>query len=113
MNKIICDGKVAVLVSSGYGAGWSTWNTVHSDSLLFDPDIVQMVLDRAPVLDSDGAREIADFAESRYNDEENTVYTGGADGLVVEWIPVGTRFMITEYDGHETVVTEHDLPLVA
>ena len=26
MEKIIEDGKVAVLVSKGYGAGWSTWN---------------------------------------------------------------------------------------
>ena len=26
MNKLIRDGKVAVLISPEYGAGWSTWN---------------------------------------------------------------------------------------
>ena len=49
MDKVIRDGKVAVLVSYGYGAGWSTWNSARSDSLLFDPDIVQMVLDGAMI----------------------------------------------------------------
>lgn len=113
MNKVISieelfrDGKVAVLVSYGYGAGWSTWNTVHSDSLLFDPDIVQMVLDGA------SSTEIADFTVSKYYDEEETVYVGGADGLAVEWVPQGTRFMVSDNDGYETIVTEHDLPYIA
>ena len=30
MEKIIRDGKVAVAVSYGFGAGWSTWNDIKS-----------------------------------------------------------------------------------
>ena len=29
MEKIVRDGKVAVAVSYGFGAGWSTWNEVN------------------------------------------------------------------------------------
>jgi hypothetical protein len=33
------------------------------------------------------------------------VYTGGIDGLEIEWVPLGTRFYIDEYDGAETLIT--------
>jgi hypothetical protein len=33
------------------------------------------------------------------------VYTGGTEGLYIEWIPVGTKFYIDEYDGNETLIT--------
>ena len=29
MTKCIRDGKVAILYSPGYGAGWSTWNDLE------------------------------------------------------------------------------------
>jgi hypothetical protein len=32
-------------------------------------------------------------------------YTGGTDGLEIEWVPVGTKFVIHEYDGAETLIT--------
>ena len=31
MNKVIRDGKVAVLYSPGYGAGWYSWNWNHPE----------------------------------------------------------------------------------
>ena len=47
MTKYIRDGEVAVLYSPGYGAGWSTWaEGSEREQLLYDPDIVQLVLDR-------------------------------------------------------------------
>lgn len=33
MKKLIRDGKVAVLVSPGFGAGWSTWNGDDEDAI--------------------------------------------------------------------------------
>jgi len=41
MQKVIRDGKVAVLISPGFGGGWHTWN--HVDELLFHPVLVNMV----------------------------------------------------------------------
>ena len=41
MNKVIRDGKVAVVVSPGFGAGWSTWafrgEEDYRDFMMFDP----------------------------------------------------------------------------
>lgn len=41
-NKVIRDGKVAVVYSPGFGDGWYTWN-MDCPELLFDPIIVQCV----------------------------------------------------------------------
>jgi hypothetical protein len=30
-------------------------------------------------------------------------YFGGADGLQVEWMTVGTQFVVNEYDGSESI----------
>jgi hypothetical protein len=88
MEKVIRDGKVAVLISHGYGAGWYSWNTEHQQ-LLFHPKLVEMV-------------------EQNKNDEINDewvkenlgidIYAGGSDGLSIHWLPVGTAFQVEEYD---------------
>lgn len=91
MYKVIKDGKVAVLVSHGYGAGWYSW--VGNTDCLFDPDIVQLVLDGAPT------ETILQRALEKWPDD----YWGGVDGLTVHWIPEGTQFRIDEYDGAESI----------
>ena len=96
MEKLIIDGKVAVLVSHGYGAGWSTWE--HDERMLFDPVLAQMLLDGA------GDDKIEKVAKERYPD----AYLGGLDGLTVHWVPVGTRFRIEEYDGSEGLMLESE-----
>ncbi len=92
MEKVIREGLVAVLVSPDFGAGWSTWNS-EIPELLFDPVVVGMVEDG-----TDGDT-IAAYCEAKYPDG----YFGGADDLIVEWIPVGTQFRVHEYDGSETL----------
>ena len=94
MEKFTLRGRVAVLVSRGFGAGWSTWNREYPD-MLFDPEIVQMVLA------GKDSYEIEAVADRRWPD----AYLGGIDGLDVEWIPQGTKFRIQEYDGAESVLT--------
>lgn len=92
-EKAIRNGKVAVLISTGYGGGWFTWNR-DCPECLFDPDVVAWVeagkLDPLPDL------------KAKYNLEY--FYTGGSKSLIIHWLPEGTRFFIEVHDGYETLV---------
>lgn len=92
MEKIVRDGMVAVAVSYGYGAGWSTWNEISP----LDGRFNQLFLDGK-------IKEIVKIC-----DEENLGYAGGAEDVSIEWIPVGTKFIISEYDGSESLETVDD-----
>jgi hypothetical protein len=95
MEKYIKDGKVAVLYSPSFGAGWSTWNYDElRQELLYSPAIVEMVLA------GKNGDEISKYCEKTYGD---TGYFGGAKDLQVEWMPVGTKFLVREYDGSESI----------
>ena len=111
MDKVIVDGKVAVLVSGGYGAGWSTWqNDDESNaSMAFEPKIVEMVL--AGEKDKNRAERKAtlDKIIGYMTETYPGYYTGGAEGLKVEWVLVGSKFYIEEYDGNESLVLESDM----
>lgn len=98
MNIEIRDGKVyntdtnevAIIVSPGFGAGWSTWNKDVAAECLFDPDCVMAILE---------GKNPSEIAEDKWNDG----YWSGAD-CVVEWYPSGTQFFVDEYDGQETIM---------
>lgn len=92
MKKYEKDGKIGVLVSRGYGAGWSSWNSEYSDVLTMDYDIVKCIEDGDVV----GAIKVA---KSKCGD----FYEGGADDLEIEWLDRGTIFEIEEYDGSESL----------
>lgn len=98
MKKIERDGMVAVLVSHGFGSGWSTLNSEHRETLCMDAEIVQAVLD------GDKAKAV-EIAKQKCGD----FYEGGIDGLTVEWVKKGAEFEIDEYDGSETlhVIGDH------
>jgi hypothetical protein len=89
--------EVAVLVSAGYGAGWSTWGM--PEEALFDPIIVDFV-----EANKTNSIEFEEYMEKEY---EGT-YIGGADGLYVRWVPEGKEFIIDEYDGAENLVLKSD-----
>ena len=103
MEKVIRDGKVAVIISHGYGAGWYSWNPEHKE-LLFSPKIVEMI-------ENNRFDEITDewIKENLGID----IYTGGSDGLKIHWLPIGTAFEVDEYDGAESLRTFDDLVLTA
>ena len=92
-------GLVAVLISGGFGAGWSTWNSEHRETLLMDSEIVQAVLDK-------DIGKAVKIAKQKCGD----FYEGGADDLTVEWVKKGAAFEIDEYDGSESlhVIGDHD-----
>ncbi len=94
-DKVVRDGKVAVLVSPGFGAGWYSWNQAHPE-LLFLPRVVEMVLNDISY------SEIEAYVQSIYGEDE--LYVGGAVDLVVKWVPQGSQFRIEEYDGAESLV---------
>lgn len=103
MEKVIRDGKVAVIVSHGFGAGWYSWNSEHQE-LLFHPKLVEMVEQkRNKEIDDEWVKENLGI----------DIYAGGADGLSIHWLPIGTAFEIDEYDGSESLRTLADLVLVA
>lgn len=84
-------GEVGVLISPGFGAGWSTWAHSESDDIVFDKTIVEMVI---------GGKHhslIEKYAREKYKD----ICVAGADQLVVEFVPENTKFSISVYDGYE------------
>jgi hypothetical protein len=96
MNKLNEDGKVAVLYSPGFGAGWYTWNYNYPE-ILFDPAIVKLV-------EKEMLEELEIYVTLKYPE----IYTGGMQDLKVEWIPEGTLFKIHEYDGSESIEYKED-----
>jgi hypothetical protein len=90
MEKIIRDGMVAVAVSGGFGAGWSTWNEIDPMDARFN----QLFLDGK-------VDEVIRICE-----DEDLGYAGGARDVEIVWVPIGTEFIITEYDGAESLETK-------
>jgi len=102
MEKLTQHGEVAVIYSPGFGGGWSTWNWDTPDCV-FDRDIAELVLKGAC---SDAIQAVA---QEKWGQADRYFFAGAAGELRVMWLPEGTRFEIREYDGNETVVTEHDI----
>ena len=110
MEKVVRDGHVAVIISSGYGAGWSTWHQGEiRETLIFHPKLVEWVESEQPtvVAISTILKEILGEKEAEH------IYLGGVEDLTIQWIPEGTKFKIEEYDGSEYIITEDDLDMVA
>jgi hypothetical protein len=106
MDKVIRDGEVAVLYSPGFGAGWYTWNTEHP-AMLYDPTLVKWVMDRKPYGQKPSGVDwvrLVDTLKEKYPG----CYLGGLRDLQIQWVPVGTRFYVDEYDGNETVVLDQE-----
>jgi hypothetical protein len=90
MNKVIKEGKVAVLISRGFGSGFHSYGAPLES--IFDPNLVELVESK----DYEGAEK---YVKNTYPD----VYTGGVRDLVVVWIDEGEDFIINEYDGNESI----------
>jgi hypothetical protein len=99
IEKVVRDGKVAVLVSRDYGEGWYSWSGI--EAMLFDPVIVNMV--ESSNGDATVFQSIAEYAKTKYGGDW---YGGVPARLTIEWVPVGAEFRIDEYDGSERLVLE-------
>lgn len=94
------NGLIEVLLSCGYGAGWSTWNNNYSINLAVDKRIIDYYKEnKERKLDEN---EIKKFLSSiGYED----VYCGGWNKMAIETIPLNCKFRIDEYDGAESLIT--------
>lgn len=118
INKVIRDGRVGVLYSPGYGAGFYTWGAPLES--IFDPFIIELVEKKEELVSSLGYKayeseeyntiveEIEIYLERTYED----IYTGGVRDLEVAWVDEGQQFVIKEYDGAETIVLLQDLDVI-
>lgn len=103
MNKenlyVSDDGdSYAVLVSPGWGAGWSTWN---NPQLAYDKRVVELFLSGYRITDAQNGHDAGDELMQRWG--YSKPYWGGWNHIRVEWIPFGVRWRITEYDGNESI----------
>ena len=90
MEKVIKDGKVAVLVSYGWGAGFYSWGAPVE--AIFDPTLVDLI-------EKKHIQTATEYVQNTYPD----AYTGGIDDLCIVWVPEGAKFIINEYDGSESI----------
>ena len=104
------DGKVGVLISGGYGAGWSTWaDSKDREFFLFDRGLVALALDKEAAngpfdkttqwLIEMNTEELEDYLKESGIDS----FTGGWAGVYVKWMDPGTEFIVEEYDGSESL----------
>ena len=89
-------GQMKVLVSRGYGAGWSTWNDPR---MAFDERLIRAF--ECGITQED-MQELC--VECGYMDVNgDPPYMGGFKQLEVVDIPSGELFQIMEYDGSEYI----------
>lgn len=97
--KRIVDGKVAVVISPGYGTPLT--NPDHPE-LNFDPKLVDLVTIGV-------IRDVIAYLRQKNPD----CYYPDHMYLQVIFLPEGIKFSIQDYDGSEYIITEEDLPLTA
>lgn len=100
MQKVVRDGKVAVLVSPDFGAGWSTWaDSSQRETMMFDSRLISAA--------ENNVSDIETVLLEIFG--ENFPYPGGWSDIKIVWIPEGTTFWIKEYDGAESIVYEDEI----
>lgn len=101
IKKVNRNGEVAVLVSGGFGAGWSTcMDDNQAAVLLYHPDIVKLVQeDKRSEITDDLCKKILGID----NKKDSYVCVLGAGDLEIEWVIEGAQFEIEEHDGSETL----------
>ena len=98
LNKVVRDGKVAIIISPNFGAGWSTW--IDVEGIETDPGLVELI-ERSAEPD-----EIETYCKNTWGVK---FYYGDAADLKIEWLPEGTEYIIHEYDGSESIELKKDI----
>lgn len=102
MDKYIIENEkgkfTAVLISPDYGAGYSTWGYGNC----MDGEVIRGLLacvdDFNPNEVDDGTEiDVSDYMSSAFN----SLFT-------ICFVPTGTLFRISEYDGSESIVYFHE-----
>ena len=85
-----------VLISPGFGAGWSTWNDPR---MAFDKRLIKAFECHISEEDMRTFCAVCGYVDSN----GNPPYMGGFEQLEVFDVPSGFRFRIDEYDGSESI----------
>ena len=102
------NNEFAVLVSYGYGAGWSTWTSMKPH----DGEFVEFLFDNGFINKNKYGDLCVGFKTSDIEKiklkckelcGEDYIYLGGLYGSIIEWIKEGVSFKIKEYDGSESI----------
>lgn len=111
--------EYAVLVSPGWGAGWSSWNGSENNRIAWDKRIVEFVLRMKGRGEEVFERACCEYPEHDEEDglseehkefrrildecgiDSKRVYFGGAHDIEVNWVKPGDRWRIDEEDGAE------------
>ena len=108
------NGEIEILISPGFGAGWSTWND-NSISLAVDKRIIDYFKKNGTGVEKTNrlSKEFGNQSEEFRNQLKeflksigyNNVYTGGWEDIVIETIKPNCKFRIDEYDGSEELIS--------
>ena len=102
-------GEIGILVSYGYGAGWSSWSE-YGIKLAVDKRIIEKFNEH--IGDDEWCRDIDSFHDNDVQTEfrnflssigYDDVYLGGLKDCELVFVPKGSAVRITEYDGNENL----------
>ena len=96
MEKVIKDGKVAVLISNDWGSGFHTYGAPLE--AIFNPQLVELI-------ENKNYNEAMEFIKKTYPN----VFVYDITRLHVEWVEEGREFYITEYSGLESIVFKDEV----
>lgn len=91
------DREIEILISGGFGAGWSTWNWDDDLSIAVDKRVIECFKKHGRDWPID---KVMEFMESI---GYGRMYCGGWKKLRVTTVEKGMPFMISEYDGAESL----------
>ena len=112
-----------ILYSPGFGAGWGTWNDL---AIAYDERLIEWLINNVddsefkyamPYVSADDTIEISEFFDHDAFEEfvkalYPDTYCGGLRDLTVYFAPTGTKILIEEYDGSESINKIDDLPYI-
>lgn len=113
MNKLVRNGRVAVIISINYGSGWFS---EHGDErLLFDPVIATELADK----EEGWTDRLRTYLISEYLDNKSPEEASNYDYVIarmamnptsygVRWVDQGVFFRIEEYDGRESILSNDE-----
>lgn len=108
MEKYYNDkGELGVLISPGYGAGWSTCyfgGDSNDYAIALDKRIIEYWINH-----NHSKTEMEEFLKSIGYDK---IYMGGYEQLELVFVPKGQMFCIHEYDGYETIETPESMGMI-
>lgn len=109
IDKYINDrDEVAVIYHNAYGNGWNDFRERGAVKHLFDPIIVQWILSDEEYK-KQHLNSIMMYVSNTYEDDASTSWNSNdMFNLRVRWVPDGSRFRISSYDGQEWVVLESE-----